>query len=57
MAILTIEIPDKETEFVTEFLKKIGGKVKSIVDENSQYDPVFVAKGKTINIYSLKGHY
>ena len=28
MAVLTIEIPDKEIKFVTEFLKKIGGKVK-----------------------------
>lgn len=28
MTELTIEIPDKETKFVTEFLKKIGGKVK-----------------------------
>ena len=28
MTELTIEIPDKETRFVTEFLKKIGGKVK-----------------------------
>jgi len=45
MTVLTIEIPDKETKFVTEFLKKIGGKVKkkSIV-EKSPYDPKFVAK-------------
>lgn len=27
MTELTIEIPDEETRFVTEFLKKIGGKV------------------------------
>ena len=56
MAVLTIEIPDKETKFVTEFLKKIGGKVV----EKSPYDPNFVAKirksdedienGKTVKI-------
>lgn len=27
MTVLTIEIPDKETKFVTKFIKKIGGKV------------------------------
>jgi hypothetical protein len=41
---LTIEIPDKETKLVIEFLKKIGGKVKAGVDENSPYDSAFVAK-------------
>ncbi len=34
MTVLTIEIPDKETRFVTEFLKKIGGKV--LTDEEKE---------------------
>lgn len=45
MTVLTIEIPDKETKFVTEFVKKIGGKVKKQNNvEKSPYDPKFVAK-------------
>lgn len=47
MTILTIEIPDSETRFVTEFLEKIGGKVKKteeVKEEESPYDPEFVNK-------------
>jgi hypothetical protein len=45
MTVLTIEIPDRETKFVTEFVKKIGGKVKKQNNvENSPYDPKFVKK-------------
>lgn len=44
---------------MTEFLKKIGGKVKSVVDEKSPYDPVFVAKvqkGVKAREAGKKGH-
>jgi len=47
MAVLTIEIPDKETKFVREFVKKIGGKIKKQTAERnkkSPYDPEFLAK-------------
>ncbi len=44
MTTLTIEIPDKDTEFVKQVLKKLH--VKIVAAEKSSYNPEFVAKIK-----------
>ena len=45
MTTLTIQVPDKETELLKQFLKKLNGKiVESKKEPKSPYNPKFVAK-------------
>ena len=44
MTTLTIQIPDKDAELVTQLLKKLN--VKIVAAEKSPYDPKFVAEIK-----------
>ncbi len=44
MTTLTIQIPDKDAELVTQLLKKLN--VKIVAPEKSPYNPKFVAEIK-----------